>query len=79
MSHRHPKGEPCAVVRYGEHVQGRGGSELGSSLAGRTRSSNNLKCRKINPRMKSRMQTLLRIDSRECASHTQCFSRPCRP
>ena len=36
MGHRHPKDEPCAVARHAQHVQGRGGSERGSSLAGRT-------------------------------------------
>eukprot|EP00964_Phaeocystis_antarctica_P164577 scaffold142959_cov160-Phaeocystis_antarctica.AAC.1 len=35
MGHRHPKDEPCAVARHAQHVQGHGGSERGSSLAGR--------------------------------------------
>eukprot|EP00964_Phaeocystis_antarctica_P046180 scaffold26650_cov63-Phaeocystis_antarctica.AAC.2 len=35
---RHPMDDMCAVARHGEqHVQGRGGSDCGSSLAGRTR------------------------------------------
>ena len=44
------KDEPCAVARHGEHVQGRGGSERGSSLAGRTKSSNNLNTINIKDR-----------------------------
>ena len=42
MGHRQPEDEPCAVERHGEHVQGRGDSDCGSSLAGRTMASNNL-------------------------------------
>ena len=42
MGHRHPKDEPCAVARHAQHVQGRAGSERGSSLAGRTAVSKNL-------------------------------------
>ena len=34
---RHLMDDMCAVARHGEHVQGRGGSDCGSSLAGRTR------------------------------------------
>ena len=34
MGHRQPEDEPCAVERHGEHVQGRGDSDCGSSLAG---------------------------------------------
>eukprot|EP00964_Phaeocystis_antarctica_P020323 scaffold11228_cov65-Phaeocystis_antarctica.AAC.5 len=34
---RHPMDDMWAVARHGEHVQGRGGSDCGSSLAGRTR------------------------------------------
>ena len=41
-SHRHPKDEPGAVARHAQHVQGRAGSERGSSLAGRTTVSKNL-------------------------------------
>eukprot|EP00964_Phaeocystis_antarctica_P077831 scaffold48360_cov60-Phaeocystis_antarctica.AAC.3 len=34
---RHPMDDMCAVARHGAYVQGRGGSDCGSSLAGRTR------------------------------------------
>eukprot|EP00964_Phaeocystis_antarctica_P147383 scaffold113954_cov68-Phaeocystis_antarctica.AAC.1 len=43
MGHRHPKDEPCAVERHGKHVQGRGGSDCGSSLAGRTQLGQSLR------------------------------------